>query len=77
MKRRTASNATIVENGALNMFSTASVISGMAASRIEWSCRRIHTLARGHVMGRGIVDSACSVTAYSSIIGVAAMDVYN
>lgn len=47
---------------------SASARSGIAASRIEWLCRRIHTATRGHVIGRGIVVSACSVTAVNSIM---------
>jgi len=61
-------NAKNVDIGELNMSSIISAISGTAASRIEWPCRLIHTLARGHVTGRGALCSAFSVTVMSSII---------
>ena len=73
-----ASNTTTVDVGAFSALRRTSATSETAASRIEWLCRLIHTLARGHVQGRGIVVIACSVTAVSSImLRSARVNVYN
>jgi hypothetical protein len=61
-------NARQIAFGVFIMSRSASVSSGMAASRAGSQWRRIHTLARGHVMRIGIVVMACSATALSSIM---------